>query len=192
MRSWEDEVAGAEVSSKLPYFNAGFDGDVKIIETLQFDSPEKGPLWIVSVQIVTSNHPAHPVGSRFSWTQKLSSRAAPGAILEFMVAALGGDPRDSTQVEAVRPHVATVIRGAKASPKSNQLVGSTLHLVTMQTKKRDGGPFTKHMWGPATGTAGATVEVIPLPQPLAVPSAPTFAATAPATAFVPPWQKTAS
>lgn len=185
MRTWEEDVAGAEVSVKLPYFQPGFDGDVKIYETQRIETKEKGPMWIAAVEVVTSNHPAHPVGGKFAWSQKLNLRAAPGAILEFMVAALGGDPRNQSHVDATRPHIANTIRQAQTAPNSNPMIGNTVHLVTVQTRKTDGGAFTRHMWGPATGQAGAPVTTPVMAQPVAVPAAP-----APAnggTAWTPPW-----
>ncbi len=194
-KSFEDQVAGAEVSRKLPYFQPGFDGDVEIFEVQKIDQTEKGPLWVVAVIVKTSNHPAHPVGQRASWIQKLALHAAPGAVLEFLVAGYEGDPRNDAHVAATRPHVGTIINQVKTNPTSNPLIGKVVHLITLQTRKKDGGPFTKHMWGPATGTAGAQIMVPELP--VAPVWTPQMNATPPAapsgngttTAFVPPWQK---
>ncbi len=186
MYDWDSGLKDAKVSGKLPWFQPGFDGDVEVVETSLIATREKGPMWIVVVDVLHSNHPAHPVGQKFSWSQKLLINAGPGAVLEFACAALGGNPRNPADVEGLKPKLGDVMRMAEKNPTNNPFIGRKVHLFTVQTSKKDGGNFTKHMWSEPTGKAGAayiTPVAAPAPVPVPVPTAP-----APS-AWTPPWQK---
>jgi hypothetical protein len=179
-----DELAKTEMPERGEWFQPDFDGEVWPRRTLIKASVQSGNLFLVECEIVMTNHAAHPVGGRFTWSQKLDSpKIALGAIKQFITACVGCDPKDKRKVEELNPYYSQLMNGGLADTEGkaghNEMVKRVVHLQTRATKTREGKDFTLHIWSPSSGNVGPWVEITP-PRPTIAQPVPTAVVAPPA------------
>lgn len=156
----------AQVFERGNYFQQGV-YDVRVVRCIHKQTYRSGMGFIVELEVVTSNNPAHEPGSTGSWFQNMSKNQATafGAIKEFLAALHGFDPKSEAFKTQLEPHIERI--AAEAVSPANSLMGKPIHLETFITKTREKNTdFTVHKWSPYTGPA------LPAMTPRALPTAP--------------------
>lgn len=136
---------------------------VKIVQVFQKVSrpPKKKDLVIIEAEILESDVPARPKGSRWSQVMNFTDHeAAPGNFKQFICATMGVDADDDDAVEELdKKHMpkggspgdgiqylcdaAVEEKGKDANP----LAGFVMPLVCANVQTKAGGDFTTHRWG---------------------------------------------
>lgn len=140
-------------TSKLPFFPAGFVGDVRVVACKGIITRKKDPAFIVELEVLSSNLAGvvH-VGGRYSWFQSLKEEGtAYPSCIAFLYACLGLDPqRDKTKIDTeVKSKqdkwLNSAVNENPALGPTNVLAGATLRLQTANKKLKDGvSDFTLH------------------------------------------------
>lgn len=153
-----------------PKIPAGFDGDLKVLKT-EGITTRFGPAFVAECEVLTSNMPAHPVGSILVYMRNFSSReAAFNNLLSFIVSCWGYTREDTNEVEQLSHAAEGIMMQACHTPTQNQLTGRACHVVGIPATNQAGNPYVKKAWGVATGQAGTPVGTqAPQPQTAAQP-----------------------
>lgn len=116
-------------------------------------------LFIAEFKILSSNNPAHDVGSSSSWFCKDPSEGGSGDVKAFVLAAAGKDPRSVKDSDEAAQLQATLLAYAamgeaeafkRLGIPEDYFVGAKLRLETYIIKTKAMTDFTKHVWSPAT------------------------------------------
>lgn len=125
---------------------------VKIHEVSQLVSRKKKDLVIIEAEILESDVPARPKGTR--WSQVLNftdHEAAPANFKQFLCAANGVDADNDEEVEAFDKKMAKFGGldglGELAVGKDNPMKGIVMPLVCANVTTKAGNDFTTHTWG---------------------------------------------
>ena len=195
-----DGMRTAQVFAQPNYMKPGI-YDVRIVRCLAHNTMRSGLGFIVELEILSSTHPDHPVGSKASWFQGMTRNQATAfsAIKEFVIALNGLDPsKDAEKIKVeIEPYIEQWLDAAVGT--NNVFGGKLVHLETFMKKTRERNmDFTVHRWTPYSGTAQPTP---PMPQPQqppqyqAAPQQPQYQApqqqyqAPPAAQFAPPVQQ---
>ncbi len=145
-------LATARATPKGINFDKGFVGEVRILETKAFTHEQKGPAFIVKVEILESNQPAEAkVGDHRDWYVSMADRtmALPN-VKKFLLAVLGFDlSRDEAngRIKAEFDPICLQLANECGDPLKNPLKGFRVKLRTVGiTTVKKGMPFTRHDW----------------------------------------------
>ena len=153
------DINNYEGTSKLPFFPAGFVGDVRVCACRGITPrPPKPRAFIAELEVVTSNIPdVVRVGGKYSWYQGLGEPAtAYRSCIAFVYACLGLDStRDKARIEKdVKPQQDRILN---AFIETNAAAGTLIRLQTShkltKEKKLD---FTVHTFSPAPAPPAVT------------------------------------
>jgi hypothetical protein len=143
-------LANAVITESGSYLNPNFKYKLEILKC-QVVTPRQGPsAFVVDFKVLESNDPDIKVGETRNWYQKQNDSFL-GAVLEFMLAALGfnmNDPAHKAHAEKeVQPRCPEF---AEAACGTDQILKGKLISVDTRSKgTKAGGDFTKHTWHPA-------------------------------------------
>jgi len=171
-----DGMATAKTFAQPNYLKPGL-YDLRIVRCLVLDTQRSGVGFIVELEVLSSTHSDHPVGSTASWFQGMSKNhaTAEGAIKEFVCALMGIELKDETRIQnEINPNIIGWLEAA-IGPQ-NIFRGRCIHVETFMKKTRERGlDFTVHRWTPYTGApppampAAAPTPVqapVPVQQPM--------------------------
>lgn len=127
---------------------------VKLLAVKMIVSRKKDDLFIVECEILESNNPDRPVGSKASQVINLKQDAAMGNIKGFLAAANGIHPGDTARVDAEIDEDVSEY----AVSSDNPLAGTILNLSCVNVKTRAGGDFTLHHWDPCEQPVSGSTE----------------------------------
>ncbi len=147
MSIWE-KIEKAEIFEKGQYFPAGGKYRVRVCKVLEKDTRKSGKAFIAECEVLESNHPDAPVGTKRSWFQSMKDiDVALPAIKEMIAAVSGIDPRDKQRVKnELDPKIVGIVEAAVSD--DNILEGSTVWVETFSKKTGKGLDFTVHIWSP--------------------------------------------
>jgi len=143
-------------SSKLPFFPAGFNGEVQVDECKAFATRAGKRAFIVEFTVLSSNLTGEAdvtkrvgLGARHSWYQGLDE---PGtafpACVAFLHAAMGLDAsRDASKIAEIKPHLEKYLNTAVSDARP--LKGAKMRLQTAVKKTKKGADFTLHTFAVA-------------------------------------------
>lgn len=147
-------------SSSLPFFPPNFSGRVRINRCKGIMPLKGGQAFIAEVTVLTSNLPETVfVGAKHSWYQSIGGKfvdTAYASCVAFLYAALGLVPgRDQAAINDIRPQQDMHLNNIVAD--NNPLEGCEVILQTSSKAKKNGEPFTLHVWSavPAASSAAA-------------------------------------
>lgn len=115
-------------------------------------------LFIVEFRVLSSSHPEHKPGSSASWTLVDPSDSGAGDLKGWCWAVAGADPRSLKDTDEEAQQQASLLALAAMGEAEafaaleipeNYFVGKRLNLETKTVLKKNGDPFTKHVWSPA-------------------------------------------
>lgn len=110
--------------------------DVEVLKCKAGTSRKKQDFFVAELEVISSNNPERPVGSRMSWMATLKEDTpALGDVRAFIATA------EKTPLKDVTEEVCDYVVG-----EANPLKGKRLHLVATNIKTRSGGDFTKAQW----------------------------------------------
>lgn len=188
-----DGLKDAQIFEQGNYFGVGI-YDVRVIRCIVKQTYRSGLGFIAELEVLSSNNPAHAVGSKGTWFQSLTKNQATAfsAIKEFVAALYGFDIKaDAQRIKLeLEPHIEALMN--EAVGPNNTFAGRCVHLETYVKKTREKGlDFTVHRWTPYRGEEPPAFVAPPphgsyAPTPLAPPSRPSASPTPPATSYGPP------
>lgn len=169
-----DGLKDAPIFEQGNYFGVGI-YDVRVVRCLVKQTYRSGLGFIAELEVLSSNNPAHAVGSKGSWFQGISKNQATafGAIKEFVAALYGFDAKaDAQRIKTeLEPHIEALMN--EAVGPNNTFAGRPVHLETFMKKTREKGlDFTVHRWTPYKGEEPPAFVARP-------PAAPTYGGYAP-------------
>lgn len=164
-------IKDAQVSSGGVYFIPGLYPEVEIEACKMIFTRKKEELFVAECKIIASDVPERGPDMHASFTANVTKHdAALGNIKGFMAAGFNCSPDEIT--EAVAEEVVS---------ERQPLAGVRLRLEAVNTKTRDGGDFTKHVWSQVGDTTRAPVdEKSSAPEKSAAPPAAAQKPAAPA------------
>jgi hypothetical protein len=159
-----DGLEDAEIFQRGKYMAGGFEGVVEVKKTLVKQTRQRGPAFIVEMQVVETNMPEkHPVGGKSTWFQKLVNKdVAFPAIKAWVAACLGFEAHqkdaidetlDAIDPETKLPMIRALIKEATNNPESNEFVGVRLRLACEQVKTKENKDFTRYDFSPVQTAA---------------------------------------
>lgn len=136
-------IANAKINNGGVYFLPGT-YEVSVCKAFLMTSRKGTPLIVVEAEVLSTDVPSRPVGTRASWVVNMTQDAAASNIKSFIAAAIGINPGDQNRVdEEVTPDFVE-----QAFSDDNPLEGVKLRLQCSTIKTKAGTDFTRHMWSP--------------------------------------------
>lgn len=130
---------------------------VKILKCI-WVSPRKGPdLFISEFEILQSNNPKAPVGSRFAFKQNMELDAANTRIVEFLFAAVGLDRRNPEHLVEIKKFdedgkipdmLAETLEDPKDPTCKNSLKDAFLDVEVTEGVSKEGFQYRKYSFFP--------------------------------------------
>ena len=154
-------IKDAQVSSGGVYFIPGLYPEVEIEACKMIFTRKKEELFVAECKIIASDVPERGPDMHASFTANVTKHdAALGNIKGFMAAGFNCSQDEIT--EAVAEEVVS---------ERQPLAGVRLRLEAVNTKTRDGGDFTKHVWSQVGDTTRAPADEKAAAPPAAPPAA---------------------
>ena len=131
----------ATPSQRTPFFLPG-SYRVEVKEVSVVTSPKDGSLYfIVHTKIINSTNPERKPGSICGQIIKITGNvSAMGNIKAFLAGALGMDPNNTSEMQAIDGDMVEKLLASK------ELAGTILDLTATQVKTSKGHDFTQHSW----------------------------------------------
>lgn len=129
---------------------------LEITKCILKNTRKSGLAFIAELTVLESNNPAHPVGSKRSWFQKMADLdVAHGSLKIFAAAVLGFDPM--TQKEEIKakldPEIEAIMDAA-CDEGQQVFRGKRVAVECVPTTTKEKKlPFTRHNWAPAKAAA---------------------------------------
>jgi hypothetical protein len=157
------QVNGMDASNKLPFFPAGFIGDVEVIACKGITTRAGERAFIAELRVLSSNMPdTVRLDGKYSWFQGLKEPGtAYPACIGFLYACLGLDQsRDKEKIDTtVKPRQDAYLNMAvnedlkQFGGKINILAGAKVRVQTATKKTKAGADFTVHNFSPVPKAA---------------------------------------
>lgn len=193
------QIGTAPIFERGNYFNPGR-YKLRLIRCLSKQTQKSGVAFITELEVLESDNPAHPIGSKGTYFVKMANpQQGFSNILEMMAAFLGFDitnPEHVRQIDQqLRPQLAGLMTALESQGPAVLQGRDTVQVECRVTLTKAGREFTLHVWSPWTPHQGwqpvATPTVASMPQrtatqPAATPQGypPAYGGTPPA--FTPP------
>lgn len=177
-------IGAAPIFERGNYFNNGH-YKLKLLRGLSKETQKSGIAFITEFEVLESDNPAHPIGSKGTWFVKMGSlqdkQIGSSNILEMMAALLGFDIKNRdhlTQIDQqLRPQLAGLMHALETQGTAVLGGRETVAVECRMTLTKRNTEFTLHAWSPWTPPPGWQ----PVPTP-AVAAMPQRAAAQPAAA----------
>jgi hypothetical protein len=154
-----DGIEKANVYERGRFFEAGFNGIVRVSKTIYKQTRAKGVAFIVELDVEETNMPdQHPVGSKGSWYQSMNDKdVAFSAVLEWVAACLEIGKHQKEEIEQLKTGkneetgklvLIELLDHAINAPDTNEFVGTRLRLSTRMRKTKANTDFTVYDFTP--------------------------------------------
>lgn len=159
------QIGNAPIFERGNYFNPGR-YKLRLLRCLSKQTQKSGVAFIAEFEVLESDNPAHPIGSKGTFFVKMANpQQGFSNILEMMVAILGFDisnPEHLRQIETqLKPQLAqlmtTLETQGTAVLQGHETVSVECRIILTKANKE----FTLHVWAPWTPSPGWS----PVPTP---------------------------
>lgn len=173
------QIGSAPIFERGNYFNLGH-YKLRLLRCLSKQTQKSGMAFIAEFQVLESDNPAHPIGSKGTYFVKMDNQQqAFSNVLEMMAALLGFDITNRehiTQIDQqLRPQLAGLMTALETQGTAVLGGRETISVECRPTVTKAGRDFTLHVWAPWTPPAGwqpaPTPAVAVMPQRSAQPTA---------------------
>jgi hypothetical protein len=177
-------IGAAPIFERGNYFNNGH-YKLRLLRGLSKETQKSGIAFITEFEVLESDNPAHPIGSKGTWFVKMGSlqdkQIGSSNILEMMAALLGFDIKNRDHLSQIdqqlRPQLAGLMTALETQGPAVLGGRETVSVECRTTLTKRNTEFTLHAWSPWTPPPGWQ----PVPTP-AVAAMPQRAAAQPAVA----------
>jgi len=170
------QIGNAPIFERGNYFNPGR-YKLRLLRCLSKQTQKVGVAFIAEFEVLESDNPAHPIGSKGTYFVKMAQQQqAFSNILEMMAALLGFDITNKEHVmqidQQLRPQLAGLMTALETQGTAVLGGRETISVECRITLTKQQREFTLHVWTPWTPPSGwqpvPTPAVAQMPQRTAV------------------------
>lgn len=167
-------IGAAPIFERGSYFNNGH-YKLKLLRGLSKETQKSGIAFITEFEVMESDNPAHPIGSKGTWFVKMGSlqdkQIGSSNILEMMAALLGFDIKNRDHLaqidQQLRPQLAGLMTALETQGTAVLGGRETVSVECRTTLTKRNTEFTLHVWAPWTPPPGW--QPAPTPATAAMP-----------------------